>query len=119
VLLEAVYPRHWPAFPWAELAGLYDAWLPMAYWSEATAASGYRDGYRYTADSVRSVRARLGLPAAAVHPVGGVADGSSPADYEGFLRAAQETGAIGWSVYDVGTTTPAGWDVLQRATAGG
>ncbi len=119
VLLEAVYPRHWPDFPWAELAGIYDAWLPMAYWSETTAGSGYRDAYRYTTDSVRSLRARLGLPSAAVHPVGGVADVSSVADYEGFIRAAQETGAIGWSVYDVGTTTPAGWGVLQRVSSRG
>ena len=119
VLLEAVYPGHWPGFPWAELAGIYDAWLPMSYWSETTQGSGYREGYRYTGDSVRSLRVRLGNPSGPVHPVGGVADMSSVSDYQGFIRAARETGAIGWSVYDLRTTSSAGWEVLQQANMGG
>ncbi len=119
VLLEAVYPGHWPGFPWAELAGIYDAWLPMTYWSETSPRSGYRDGYRYTGESVRALRARLGNASAPVHPIGGVADVSSMEDYQGFIRAAQETGAIGWSVYDLRTTSAAGWEILQRASLGG
>ncbi len=115
VLLESVYPGFWPDFPWSELAGIYDAWLPMAYWTETTARSGYRDGYRYTVESIRLLRARLGNESAPVHAVGGVAGDSRPEDLEGFVRAADEAGASGLSVYDYRTTSPLGWDVLQRA----
>ena len=117
VTLESVYPGYWPDFPWPELAGLYDAWLPMAYWTEATAQSGYREGYRYTADSIRLLRERLGRPAVPVHPVGGVAGATKLEDYQGFVRAAQETGAVGISIYDYRTTGPLGWGVLRRASS--
>ena len=116
VLVEAVYPGYWPDFPWSKLAGIYDAWLPMTYWTETTARSGYRDAYRYTAESIRLLRARLGDRSPLMHAVGGVAGGSSPEDIEGFVRAAQETGAEGLSVYDYRTTSAPGWEVLQRAT---
>ena len=115
VLLEAVYPLHWPDFPWSQLAGTYDAWLPMTYWTETTAKSGYRDGYRYTGESIRLLRARLGDQSVPVHAVGGVAGDSGPEDYDGFVRAAEETGASGLSVYDYRTTSGVGWEVLQRA----
>ncbi len=115
VLLEAVYPGYWPDFPWSELAGIYHAWLPMAYWTETTARSGYRDAYRYTVESIRLLRSRLDDRSPLVHAVGGVAGASSPADLEGFVRAAQETGVPGLSVYDYRTTSRAGWEVLERA----
>ncbi len=115
VLLEAVYPQYWPDFPWSELAGIYDAWLPMTYWTETTAKSGYRHAYRYTGESVRLLRARLGDQSVPVHVVGGVAGDSSPEDYEGFARAAEEAGATGLSVYDYRTTSQVGWEVLQQA----
>ncbi|HVM39871.1 MAG TPA: hypothetical protein VM618_03705, partial [Acidimicrobiia bacterium] len=40
VLLEVVNPDFWPDFPWRELAPVYDVWLPMAYWTDRTWASG-------------------------------------------------------------------------------
>lgn len=115
VLLESVYPAFWPDFPWSELAGVYDAWLPMTYWTETTARSGYRDGYRYTVESVKLLRARLGDQSAPVHAVGGVAGDSRGEDLEGFTQAVDEAGASGLSLYDYRTTSALGWDVLQRA----
>ena len=114
VLLDTVYPRHWPGFPWAELAGVYDAWLPMTYWTETAPGSAYREGYRYTSESIRRLREKLANPSVPVHPVGGVADTSTTEDVEGFVRAAREAGAVGLSVYDFRTTSLAGWEVLQR-----
>ena len=90
----------------------------MTYWTETTPGSQYRQAYRYTAESIQALRARLGLASVPVHAIGGVADTSTPQDVEGFVRAARETGAVGLSMYDYRTTTPAGWEVLQRATAG-
>ncbi|MDP9389463.1 MAG: hypothetical protein M3Q48_16495 [Actinomycetota bacterium] len=116
VLLEAIKPGYWPDFPWAQLAESFDVWLPMAYWTEIPTASGHREGYRYGEDAVRGVRARLGDPDALVHLVGGVADVSTIGDLAGLVRAARDSNAVGWSVYDYRTTSPSGWDVLQEAS---
>ncbi|HWH34974.1 MAG TPA: hypothetical protein VNT56_06580 [Acidimicrobiales bacterium] len=118
VLLEVVNRDNWPDFPWPELAGLYDVWLPMSYWTLRTAASGYRDGYAYTEENIRRMRANLGDPDAAVHPIGGVADEATAESYRGFVRAADEAGSVGLSVYDYVTTLGDGWNVLTEATGG-
>ena len=44
----------------AELAPLYDIWLPMSYQSDRKADSGYRDAYRYAAENIDRMRAHLG-----------------------------------------------------------
>ncbi len=112
VLLDEIRPNFWPDFPWRELAKSYDVWLPMAYWTEIAAESSYGDGYRYTQAGNRGLIASLGDPSAVVHSVGGVADTSTVDDFEGFVRAVDETGAVGFSMYDYRTTSPAGWQVL-------
>jgi hypothetical protein len=80
VVMEVVNPDYWPDFPWREIAPLYDVWLPMTYWTFRTQSSGYRDGYRYTDENIRRLRANLGLPNAAVHPVGGTDNKSTDED---------------------------------------
>ncbi|MBW3573437.1 MAG: glycoside hydrolase family 18 protein [Actinobacteria bacterium] len=112
VLFEEIRPDFWPDFPWKELAPSFDVWLPMAYWTEIAAESSYGDGYRYTEAGIRHLLDSLGDPSALVHPVGGVADTSTVDDYEGFVRAVEETGALGFSMYDYRTTSPAGWRLL-------
>lgn len=106
VQTEVVNPAYWPQFPWGALAGLYDVWLPMSYWTFRSEASGYGDGYRYNEESTRRLRANLGQPDAAVHGIGGIGDEASDEDYDGFARSLQETASIGGSVYDFATTAP-------------
>jgi hypothetical protein len=113
VVMEVVNPKYWPDFPWRELAPLYDVWLPMAYWTFRTNSSGYRDGYRYTEENIRRVRANLGLPDAPVHPVGGTDNRSTEADYRGFVRACVEQRAVGGSIYDFRTTPGYAWSILR------
>jgi hypothetical protein len=113
VVMEVVNPKYWPDFPWRELAPLYDVWLPMAYWTFRTNSSGYRDGYRYTEENIRRIRANLGLPDAPVHPVGGTDNRSTEADYRGFVRACVEQHAIGGSIYDFRTTPTYAWSILR------
>jgi hypothetical protein len=113
VLIETVNPRYWPAFPWRELAPLYDVWMPMSYWTFRTKSSGYRDAYRYTEENVRRMRMNLGLPGAVVHPVGGTDNKSSDDDYRGFVRACVDTGSVGGSIYDWRTTPIASFNVLR------
>jgi hypothetical protein len=113
VLLEEVNTAYWPQFPWRELRGSFDVWLPMSYWTNRSTASGWHDGFRYTSENVRRLRADLGEPDAAVHVVGGIADQTDPADEAGFVRAARASGAVGWSVYDYVTTSSSAWPRLR------
>ena len=46
----------------------------MTYWTNRNTKSGYREGFRYTDENIRRLRANLGRGDAAVHPVGGIAD---------------------------------------------
>jgi hypothetical protein len=117
VLIETINPRYWPEFPWRELAPLYDVWMPMAYWTFRSQSSGWRDAFRYTEENVRRLRADLGLPGAAVHPVGGTDNKSNDNDYRGFVRACAATGALGGSIYDW-RTTPTGSFAILRGVPG-
>jgi hypothetical protein len=113
VLLEEINTRMWPGFPWAEIAPHYDVWLPMAYWTNRRADSGWRDGHRYTAENIDRVRARIGRPDAPVHALGGIADRTTPEQLAGFRQAALERGALGASIYDHNTTAAHLWPELQ------
>jgi hypothetical protein len=106
VATEVINPFLWPKFPWAALRDTFDAWMPMGYWSNRTAASGYRDGYRYTAENIDRLRADLGMRDAYVHAIGGISNDISLTDVDGFVRAARERGAIGASLYDDNAGTP-------------
>lgn len=128
VLTEVVNTDYWPGFPWAQLAPLYDVWLPMAYWSFRS--GDYGDGYRYVAESVARLRANLGRPDAAVHAIGGIGgvdgidDDPDPEEplatldeLGNFLRAVTDTAAIGASVYDWRTLEPAARDLVAAGLA--
>ena len=117
VLLEDIRPGFWPGFPWRELAASFDVWLPMAYWTEVSMASGYRDAYRYAEEAVRRLRANLQDASALVHVIGGVADVATLADVVGFIRAVRESSVLGWSVYDYRTTSGPEWEALQQGGA--
>jgi len=115
--LEVINTRYWPSFPYADLAPFYDTWLPMVYWTGRLADSGFRDGYRYTADSIERLRADLGprLGAAAkINPIGGVSvDGIGASDLSGFVRAVKDTHSQGGSIYEWPGTDPAAWSTLR------
>jgi hypothetical protein len=113
VQMEVINPKFWPGFPYREIAPAYDAWMPMSYWTSRTQASGYRDAYRYTAENIDRLRAALGQPDAAIHPIGGIGDTTSVTDLDGFQRAATERGALGGSIYDYRTTRDEHWSHLQ------
>ncbi len=107
VQTEVVNPTLWPDFPWRELGSLYDAWLPMSYWTFRGADSGYRDGYTYNEESTRRLRANLGDPDAPVHAIGGIADLVEGDDLARFAQSLVDTDAIGGSLYDWNTSSAA------------
>jgi hypothetical protein len=113
VVLEVVNTNYWPNFPWKAIAGSYDLWMPMSYWTNRTQSSGYRDAYRYTAENISRMRADLGQPNAIVHPIGGIGDKTTAADDDAYLKAASEAHAVGGSIYDWRTTAADTWSHLQ------
>jgi len=117
VQIEDVNPAFWPGFPWTQIAEHYDVWMPMAYWSVRRAP--WDDAALYTSENIRRVRERVGDPDALVHPVGGVADDATEAEYDAFVDAAIVADAIGWSIYDFRTLTIPGWYRLVRPKATG
>lgn len=115
VQLEVVNAGLWPAFPYEELGGIYEVWLPMNYWTFRRQDSGYRDGYHYSYESIERLRVNLGDPDAFVHPIGGIGDEMTGEELDGFLRSLADTAALGGSVYDWRTT---GTDARQRLDTG-
>ena len=114
VQLDVVNPILWPNFPYKRLAASVDVWMPMAYFTYRDEASGYRDAFRYSKESVNRLRDHLDDPSAKVHLIGGIADLVTTADLDGFLRAARTTGSIGWSLYDYSTTFSTAWPALRH-----
>jgi hypothetical protein len=112
VLMEVVNPDFWPGFPWRGIAPFYDVWMPMTYWTFRNRDDPYRDAFAYTDESIRRMRANLGMPDALVHPIGGVADTSSNVDNQKFVQAATTNLSIGVSVYDYRTTATVAWVLL-------
>jgi hypothetical protein len=109
VQIEVINPDFWPGFPWARIAPSYDVWMPMTYWTFRSEESGYRDAYAYTEESVRRLRTNVGDPDALVHPIGGIGDLATDVDYRDFLRASDDVGAVGVSIYDFRTMGSYAW----------
>lgn len=113
VLIEDVNTAYWPRFPWKQLRGSFDVWLPMSYWTNRSTASGWNDAYRYADENIRRTREHLADPDASVHVIGGIGDRATPAAYADLVSAAHDGGAIGWSVYDYVTTSSSAWTRLR------
>jgi hypothetical protein len=114
VLLEVVNQQYWPSFPWRRVEPHFDVWLPMNYWTNRSEDSGYREGFAYTEENVRRLRANLDDEDAPVHTIGGIGDDATAADYEGFVRASRGMDALGWSVYDFNTVSSSAWPRLRE-----
>jgi hypothetical protein len=110
------HPTWWPGFPWQEVTGLVDAWIPMAY--TGGGFRGYDATYGYVARSLRLLRAAVG-PDIPVHAAGGVANRMNAEELKAFVDAVTDEGTVtGWSLYDFQTTGPKGWAALTALGAG-
>lgn len=102
-------PDFWPILPLAELAEIFDAILPMAYWTFHV--EGEDEAHGFISQSIRMLREEAG-PEVPIHVIGGIAD-TAPGELRGFVRAVREAEVAGASVYDVDTTDERGWRALS------
>jgi hypothetical protein len=110
------HPTWWPDFPWQQLTGLVDAWIPMTY--TGGGFKGYDATYGYVARSLRLLRASVG-PDIPVHAAGGVANRMTAEELKAFVDAVTDEGTVtGWSLYDFQTTGPKGWAALATLGTG-
>lgn len=101
----------WPDFPFRELNEIYDAFVPMGYYTyHATTAAG---AYRDTRRNIRVLRRETGDPGVPIHLIGGGAADSNAAEGSAFARAATRHGVIGASMYDQLTMGPEDWRALR------
>ena len=112
--------HYWPGFPYAGLARIYDAFVPMAYYSAR--ADTAAEVARYAQRSIAIIREESGRPGVPIHIIGGMASATSTSDAAAFVRTSVSCGVAGFSLYDYGGTNPALWRVLAnpgRAAAAG
>ena len=101
----------WPDFPYRALYRLYDAFLPMGYYTyHSTTPSG---AYWDTRRNIRLLREATDDPEVPIHLIGGAASYSSAAEGRAFARAANRKGVIGASMYDQATMGPEDWNAVR------
>jgi hypothetical protein len=102
---------NWDTFPYESVAKTYDVFVPMGYYTfhGRGAASAAAD----TRANVSILRAQPGCADVRIHLIGGLAEKSTPAEVQAFVKATRKTGCIGASLYGWAGTTAADWDALQ------
>jgi hypothetical protein len=101
----------WPEFPWAQVAKLSDALIPMAYWRYDTKTPV--GAAWYTAGNLVALRLLTGNPDLVVHIVGLVP--ASAAEVAAFAHEAGAAGAAGLSLFPAQSVTRAEWPLLTDA----
>jgi hypothetical protein len=106
------HPRYWPGFPYRQLARFYDAFLPMAYFTDAH-VHGTEPARAYLAADVAGIRRRTGDPRVPIHLIGGIAGSMGAAENAGFMRAVADCAPLGYSLYEFPLTSQATWTALN------
>ncbi len=104
-------PKYWPGFPYAELAGIYDVFLPMVYWTFSV--KGPDGTYGYLSWSLAILREATGNSRLPIHLVGGTSDHAKLPEVQAFAQLVHDGGPLaGWSLFDWFATKPAAWPIL-------
>lgn len=110
-----VHKDYWPGFPYAALAAVYDAIMPMSYftWHHPTGDSTHL----YITQNIRIIRREVGSDQVPIHVIGGIAQDASQAQAQAFVNALRERGVIGGSYYTYLGVHGVEWSVLQEIPA--
>jgi hypothetical protein len=104
-------PVYWTGFPYRRLAGAYDVFLPMTYFTWEV--SGSQGAHDYTTSCIRIIRQGVGDPRVPIHVIGGISNESTPSEARGFVHAIREQGVIGASYYAYHGTRGPLWHALR------
>jgi hypothetical protein len=101
---------YWDTFPYTALAGTYDVFLPMGYYTYhgRGAAAVYADAV----GNVDLIRAQPGCASVPIHLIGGIAGKTKPAEVAAFVQGVRARGCIGASLYGWAGTTVEDWKAL-------
>jgi hypothetical protein len=106
-----IKPAYWPSFPYAQLASLYDVFLPMVYWTYS--AKGPDGAYGYLAWALALLRQGVGDADVPIHLVGGTSYDSTVDEDRAFAQLVTDDARLqGWSLYDWFGTKQAAWKAL-------
>jgi hypothetical protein len=104
-------PWYWPSFPYRRLAGVFDVFLPMTYFTYRV--SGREGAARYTGQNIGILRQEtVGLDVP-IHVIGGIASDASRQETRGFVDVVRARRAIGGSYYTFPMIRPEQWRVLR------
>jgi hypothetical protein len=105
-------PTYWPDFPYPQVAGYYDAFLPMTYYTWRVKGI---DGARwYVSKNIEIIRREVGTDQEPIHVIGGIANESTDQETRGFVQAVREHGIIGASFYTFPFTARSEWPILRH-----
>ena len=105
-------PSYWPGIPYRPLAHIYDAFLPMAYSTDAD-IHGRTATLAYLAATVKAIRTRAGNPKLPIHLIGGLSWEMGSSETAGFIAAVADCAPLGYSLYGFPTTRRATWHALS------
>ncbi|HSJ50893.1 MAG TPA: hypothetical protein VLA90_06345 [Actinomycetota bacterium] len=88
---------YWPSFPYRELADMYDAFLPMTYFTYRV--SGREGAAWYTSKNIRILRQETAGLRVPIHVIGGIASHATAAETRGFVDAVRSHEVAGASYY--------------------
>jgi hypothetical protein len=108
----ALHAGYWPGFPYKALAGIYNVFVPMGYYTYH--GNGYGNAYRDTRDNILIIRQKTGRSKIPIHVIAGEGAKSSGSETIAYVRALREHGALGGSMYDWATTNDASWRALRN-----
>ena len=109
--LKVADPRFWPSFPWRRLAGTYDVFLPMTYYTYRV--HGPRLASWYTAQSVQIIRQETSGMQVPIHVVGGLSFDATGGETRGFVQTVRRRGVLGASYYTFPGVTREQWEALR------
>lgn len=101
---------YWPSFPYRGLAGMYDAFLPMTYFTFRV--SGREGAAWYTSKNIRILRQETQDLEVSIHVIGGIASHATVAETRGFVDAVRTNHAAGASYYTFPMIRSDQWSAL-------
>jgi hypothetical protein len=101
---------YWNAFPYSDVAQRYDVILPMAYYTYH--GKGASAAYSDAKSNVTILRKQKGCSTVPIHLIGGIAEKSSSAEVQAFVRAVVDTHCFGGSLYSWPATSSNDWKSL-------